>query len=42
VTTYAFPAELGLTHDFIDPNQPGQRTAVVYPALLALIEGRTP
>jgi hypothetical protein len=42
VSTYAFPADLGLSHDFIDPHQPGQRTAVVYPTLLALIEGRAP
>jgi carboxylesterase len=42
VTTYVFPADLGLRHDVIDPNQPGQQTEIVYPALLALIEGRAP
>jgi len=37
VRTYHFPPELGLGHDLIDPNQPDQRTDVVYPKLLEII-----
>ena len=36
VRTYEFPAELKLGHDLIDPEQPFQRTDVVYPKLLEL------
>lgn len=34
-----FKAEMGLRHDLIDPNQPYQRTDVVYPILLELVKG---
>jgi pimeloyl-ACP methyl ester carboxylesterase len=37
VTTYQLPDNLGLRHDVIDPNQPYQRVAEVYPILLKLI-----
>ncbi len=37
VTTYEFPAALGLGHDLIDPGQADQQVAVVYPKLIALI-----
>jgi carboxylesterase len=36
------PKSLGLPHDVIDPAQPDQDIAVVYPQLIALAEGRTP
>jgi esterase/lipase len=36
------PKSLGLPHDVIDPAQPDQDIAVVYPQLVALAEGRTP
>lgn len=42
VRTYAFPADLALDHDVIDPNHPEQRVELVYPVLIDLIEGRTP
>jgi carboxylesterase len=37
VSTYAFPRQLGLIHDVVDPTQPKQQTAVVYPILLDLL-----
>jgi pimeloyl-ACP methyl ester carboxylesterase len=37
VTSYEFPANLGLPHDLIDPSQPDQRTDIVYPKLIQLI-----
>lgn len=40
VETYEFAAEMGVHHDMIDPEQPYQRTAVVYPVLLRLIAAR--
>jgi hypothetical protein len=39
VRRYLFPAELGLDHDVIDVNQPKQQVDLVYPTLIALIEG---
>ena len=36
VSDYVFKAEMGLKHDLIDPNQPYQRTDVVYPILMEL------
>lgn len=39
-TAHDFPAAAGVQHDMIDPAQPYQRTAVVYPLLLDLIERR--
>lgn len=39
VQTYSFPADLALGHDFIDPYQAYQRTDVVYPLLMTLIDG---
>jgi esterase/lipase len=38
VASYEFPASLNLGHDFIDPAQPDQRTDIVYPRLLDLID----
>ena len=37
VRTYEFPAELGLEHDLVDPGQPYQKVAEVYPKLIELI-----
>jgi carboxylesterase len=37
VTTYEFPASLGLNHDLIDPEQPNQPIDIVYPQLIDLI-----
>jgi esterase/lipase len=37
VTTYEFPAELGLLHDLIDPTQRAQRIDIVYPRLIELL-----
>jgi alpha-beta hydrolase superfamily lysophospholipase len=37
VTTYEFPARLGLNHDIIDPEQVGGNPTLVYPVLLDLI-----
>jgi carboxylesterase len=34
VRIHTFPADLQIIHDMIDPTQPDQRTAVVYPFLL--------
>jgi carboxylesterase len=38
IQTYDFPPELRLGHDLIDPLQPDQRTDVVYPKLLEIID----
>lgn len=38
VERFEFPAGLGLGHDLIDPEQPYQRTEIVYPVLLRLME----
>jgi carboxylesterase len=37
--TYEFPANLGLTHDLIDPEQPGARIDLVNPKLIELMTG---
>jgi hypothetical protein len=37
VTTYEFPAEIGLGHDLIDPAQPDQQVDLVYAQLIELI-----
>jgi len=37
VESYQFPAGMGIRHDMIDPEQPYQRTAVVYPVLERLV-----
>lgn len=42
VERFAFPAALGLRHDLIDVQQPNQKSAVVYPVLIDLVEGRKP
>ena len=42
VTVVHIPACLGLPHDTIDRAQPGQDTALVYPIVVAMAEGRTP
>ncbi|MEZ4769589.1 MAG: hypothetical protein R2844_14305 [Caldilineales bacterium] len=39
VETYQFPAQLGLPHDVIDPNQTEQKVDEVYPVLVELITG---
>ncbi len=36
VEVYDFPADLKLTHDLIDPQQPAQRVDIVYPKLMEL------
>ncbi|HEY5814111.1 MAG TPA: alpha/beta hydrolase [Terrimicrobiaceae bacterium] len=38
IITYEFPAEQEVPHDCIDPNQPNQKVAVVYPKLLQLLQ----
>lgn len=38
VITYEYPAELGLGHDFIDPEQPYAKTDQAYPKLIELIK----
>ena len=40
LTTYEFRADLKLGHDLIDPSQPDQRTEIVYPRLMSLINQR--
>jgi esterase/lipase len=40
VALVRFPKSLGMPHDVIDPAQPDQDIAVVYPQLVALVEGR--
>ena len=37
VESYQFPAGMGIRHDMIDPEQPYQRTGIVYPVLERLI-----
>jgi len=39
VETFRFPAAARVHHDMIDPEQPYQRTAIVYPLLVRLITG---
>ena len=39
ITTYEFPASLGLSHDVMDPVQKGQHTDLAYPVLLDLVTG---
>ncbi len=41
VVRFEFEAALGLTHDVIDPTEPCGDTAIVYPALIVLLEGKT-
>lgn len=38
ITRYKFDKSLGAFHDMIDPQQPYQKTSVVYPKLIELIE----
>lgn len=38
ITTHEFPLTEKVPHDFIDPNQPDQKVAEVYPELLRLLE----
>jgi carboxylesterase len=38
ITRFQFDKSFGVLHDLIDPEQPYQKTAVVYPKLIALIE----
>jgi carboxylesterase len=42
VALVRLPKSLDLPHDVIDPAEPDQDIAVVYPQLVALAEGRTP
>ena len=37
ISTYQFPASLGLAHDIIDPTQPNQPIETTYPKLIELI-----
>lgn len=37
VTTYEFPAGEKVPHDFIDPDQPDQKTGTVYPRLMRIL-----
>lgn len=37
VTAYEFPESTGVRHDMIDPDQPYERTAVVYPVIERLV-----
>jgi carboxylesterase len=39
VETYEFPVSLRLSHDLIDPEQPGQPVDIVYPQLIDLVSG---
>jgi alpha-beta hydrolase superfamily lysophospholipase len=38
IETFEFPAADKVPHDFIDPNQPNQKTALVYPKIIELLE----
>ena len=38
VHSYEFPADMKLDHDLIDPGNPQQKTGLVYPKLLALMQ----
>ena len=38
IETFEFPAADKVPHDFIDPNQPNQNTAIVYPKIIELLE----
>jgi hypothetical protein len=38
IETFQFPAVDKVPHDFIDPNQPNQQIALVYPRLIELLE----
>jgi len=38
ITRFQFDKSFGVLHDLIDPEQPYQKTAVVYPKLIELIE----
>jgi Alpha/beta hydrolase family len=38
IETFEFPASDNVPHDFIDPNQPDQKTALVYPKIIELLE----
>jgi pimeloyl-ACP methyl ester carboxylesterase len=38
IETFEFPAGDKVPHDFIDPNQPNQKTALVYPKIIELLE----
>jgi esterase/lipase len=42
VVRYSFDAALGLPHDLVDQGEPCGDATVVYPVLIALLEGRTP
>ncbi len=39
VKVYPFSADLNIGHDIIDPKQPDQQTATIYPKLVELIAG---
>ena len=38
IETFEFPAADNIPHDFIDPNQPNQQTALVYPKIIGFLE----
>jgi carboxylesterase len=39
IETYEFPSRLGLAHDLIDPEQPGQPVDMIYPQLIDFVNG---
>lgn len=39
VVTYTFPAEHGLGHELIDPEEPGADPSLTYPVIVRLLEG---
>jgi pimeloyl-ACP methyl ester carboxylesterase len=38
IDSFEFPAAERVPHDFIDPNRPNQKTALVYPKIIELLE----
>jgi carboxylesterase len=42
IHVFELSADLGLPHDVIDPRQPIRRPDVVYPALIAMVNGQRP
>lgn len=42
IETYEFPVGSGVPHDFVDPEQPDQQVAKVYPVLIKLFAGESP
>lgn len=42
VVTYKFPADYGLGHELIDPEEPGSDPELTYPVIFDLMDGKTP